>query len=581
MTERLARRTWPAALTASLAPASLLLALHALLAASAPVASAHADAQWERRWLSPLDPNLCSTTPATSSRFVDAMADGAFHLEGGDVDLTLEQDASRVSAAWTLRQVRAPWGWLHATLPPGFMLHAAQANQTELTPHIDGNHLALPLDACAGRPCDVQLEFSVILPRRDSAQGVWLRADAILPRLGLDGDRLLRAPALRSEHGLPAFLTLPSHAAAPAMEGVAPAGRWQWQLRQTNGGPMPGTERGSTAGALDFQLAMLPGPFADVIQTLEIHHPGLAASALETLAKETAALARCVQTRMSGVPDIARLVITPDAAVPLDGPDGQPAAHLAGGTIWLPQRLLTPGAARRASLARAMARRHVADAARARLTRGAQWLTEGLPGAVALLCAAEQAPPDAMRQLLQQASERATQAMTAQSPDIGAVAYAAFGGWVRHYAPLAALAPVRRLTATQIRTLLSDIASGVQLQYALSRALGGAGAALVLSMPLATDLSLAPDGSLTGQHWRWQQGGWRPVGTPSRAWTLPAAPAPDSVQRSGADTPGPAAAHAGAAGLRLDHWSGYERNFLDNPIEPPSAPAQRPGDPPP
>lgn len=101
-------------------------------------------ADWERRWIRPLDPNICSTDPAATSRFVDPDAENAFHIAGGTVDLQLDGVTGHVHGTWILEQVEAPWGWLHLQPPAGFSLHSATAMQTSLP--IDAshpNHLAI------------------------------------------------------------------------------------------------------------------------------------------------------------------------------------------------------------------------------------------------------------------------------------------------------------------------------------------------------------------------------------------------------------------------------------------------------
>jgi hypothetical protein len=194
-------------------------------------------------------------------------------------------------------------------------------------------------------------------------------------------------------------------------------------------------------------------------------------------------------------------------------------------------------------MGRAIALRHVADAGRLRQTRGAQWLASGLPGAIGLLCATEQEAPAAAQALLQRASAQATQALQAQADEVGAVAFAAFDGWVRDYAPLAALDSVRRLSTAQIQTLLAELGSGVRIQYALSAALGTPRATLALSMPLATDLRIGAGGRLEGERWRLQQGGWQRLTAFDKGWALA-----ESVDGA----------------LWLDTWPGYERDFTDN-----------------
>lgn len=510
------RTTW-----LGLAAAVLACSAAAWLIARPAGDAAQARADWEKRWITPLDPNVCTTEPGQTSRFVDDAAEHALRVAGGVLDIAIDAATGRAQGTWTLHGVQAPWGWLHLQAPPGFTLRAARARQASLATEVRGGHIAVALDACARQACDVTLDFSA-----EPGAGRWLPAERLLPRLGLDGDRVLRGPAERARHGLPDFLTLPDHLAAVALAGVAPAGAWHWQA-QVQQGSFTTVSKGQTSGALDFVLST-PHESADA------------------LAAEALAMHACVAARMGDAPQVEAVAYAPEAA----------PARLSAGTLWLPPALRDDPALRRAEMARAIALRHVADAGRLRQTRGVQWLASGLPGAVGLLCATEQEAPAVAQALLQRASAQATQALQAQAGEVGAVAFAAFDGWVRDYAPLAALDPVRRMGAAQIQTLLAELGGGVRIQYALSAALGTPRATLALSMPLATDLRTGAGGRLEGERWRWQQGGWKRLTAFDRGWALAGAPADGA--------------------LWLDAWPGYERDFTDNLAAPMLAAAPHP-----
>lgn len=473
-----------------------------------PTAATQARADWERRWITPLDPNVCTTEPGQTSRFIDPAAEHALRVAGGVLDIDIDAATGRAQGTWTLHAVDAPWGWLHLQAPPGFTLRAARARQSPLPTESRGRHIAVALDACAREKCDVALDFSA-----EPGKGDWLPAERLLPRLGLDGDRVLRSPAARERHGLPGFITLPGELAAVPMAGVAPAGAWRWQARVRHGASAS-VSSGQTSGALDFVLSA-------------------ADERTGVLVAEAQALRACVAARMGDAPQVQAVAFAP-ASTP---------ARLSAGTLWLPQALQGAPALRRAEMARAIALRHVADAGRLRQTRGAQWLASGLPGAIGLLCVTENESPAAAQALLQRASTQATQALQAQADEVGAVAFAAFDGWVRDYAPLAALDSVRRLSAAQIQALLAELGGGVRIQYALSAALGTPRATLALSMPLATDLRIGAGGRPEGERWRWQQGGWKRLTAFDQGWAL---------------------AESADGALWLDAWPGYERDFTDN-----------------
>ncbi|SHE58635.1 hypothetical protein SAMN02745117_00537 [Lampropedia hyalina DSM 16112] len=527
--------------------------------AEQPLAQADAVA-WERRWLTPLDPNVCTTDPQATTKHMLADAEGAFHVASGRVRLRVQPGSPRVQGEWVLEQVQAPWGWLHATLPPGLVLHRVTVGSASVAADVEHGHLAIALDVCAQQLCTVTLHFEVSpgAGSRIGTDGIWLRAADVLPRLGLDGDRLLRQPATRKAHGLSDFLTLPDYWASPAVAGVAPAAAWQWDV-QIEGEPSPHGASGTTDGALDFAVAWMPVPQTDASATkpaLPVLELAVPQHRSHSVAAELDALQACMARRMGGTARVERV-----AAWPVGSSDaglaGYPQSQLSAATLWLPHELwpdahgpdVPPDAqrhtARRTSMAQAIALRYMADTARLRQGRGVQWLAEGVPAALALACVAETEDPLAVQALLQRAAQQADAALQAQHDEVGAVAYAAFNGWVRQYAPLAALDSVRRLSADQINTLLHELRDGVRVQYALANALGVSRTTLALSMPLATDLRLQPDGSVTGDRWRWQQGQWSRVGTPRAAWPLAAS-----------------ARHGQT--LYLDAWPGYERQPTDN-----------------
>lgn len=387
---------------------------------------------------------------------------------------------------------------------------------------------------------------------------VWLRAEDILPRLGLDGNHLLRDARQRQQYGLSDFLTLPDHFAASPAIGVAPVGHWQWRAQINDGTSAPALAQplaGQTDGTLDFILAWMPTLRADTIDTssatLQVRHDGLDRKTQQALAHDATTMQACVSQRMGAAPDLQAIWLTPETlALPsarYPGLANQPAAHMAAGILSLASAMPQQPTTRRAHIAHAMALRHMADVTDLRQTKGAQWLAHGLPGAIALLCAAEHdTSPPQIQHLLQQMAQQTSASLAAHATSLGAIAYASFDGWVRDYSPLAALDVVRRLSPQQITALLQELGRGVQVQYALANAVGAQRAALLLSMPLATDLWITPDGQVQGDRWRWQTDSWKRVGSIERHWQWPFA----------------------KDALRLDAWPGYERNFTNNHVQP-------------
>lgn len=473
------------------------------------------DAQWERRWL---------------------RDDAMFSVTGGEVTLAVHPATRTVQGDWLLRGVRAPQGWLHAELPLDFTLHAAQVDGAPVAAESDHDHIAVPVGACAAG-CAVRLSFTVA-PRGWTAEGetpwltpagVWLRAQDVLPRLGFDAARLLRVPAERTAAGLPAEVRLPPWQSSVAAQGVAPPGDWHWRIAIDGGDP----QEGHTMGALGFAALRAPRLHASRMGGLQVLHDATRAATAQAVARDVQDMQACVARRFDASIAVDTIAQTPREL-------GEPL--LAGGLLWLPEGphwdVADAGVGRtkrRAAIARALAARHVADAAALRQGPGGQWLVHGLPGAIGLLCVAAADAAPAVQGLMTRASAEATQALAASTAPVGPLALAPYGGWAQHHAPLAALHAVQQLDADALAALLSAVRGGMAVEQALAQTWGAEYAAWMLGPPLASDLHA--DG--TGERWRWNAGGWQSTGRAEGAWRLGDA-------------------------LWLDGWPAYERSPVDN-----------------
>ena len=157
---------------------------------SQPAATAD-DAAWEARWWAAAAP---------------------FSVAGGEAHIVVHP-AERVAVVrWRLDGVRSRSGALHGSLPHGAEIARAAVNGREASAAVAFDHFALPLEACGltTEGCTVELDVAA---RGEgwSAEGetpwlhpsgVWLRAADLLPTLGHDPDRLVRAPRERRTHGL-------------------------------------------------------------------------------------------------------------------------------------------------------------------------------------------------------------------------------------------------------------------------------------------------------------------------------------------------------------------------------------------
>jgi len=477
------------------------------------------DAQWERRWLQD-----------------GAGQQAAFATAGGEVQLRVHPATRTVQGDWLLHGVQAPHGWLHAELPPDFTLHAAQVDGAPVAAESDHDHIAVPLGDCAAG-CEVRLSFTVA-PRGWTAEGetpwltpagVWLRAQDVLPRLGFDAARLLRVPAERMVAGLPAEVQLPAWQSSVVAQGVAPPGDWRWRIA------IDGEEvhEGRTMGVLDFAALRAPRLHATTAGGLQVLHDATRAATAQAVARDVQDMQACVARRLGASIAVDTIAQTPREL-------GEPL--LAGGLLWLPEGphwdVAETGVGRtkrRAAIARALAARHVADAAALRQGPGGQWLAHGLPGAIGLLCVAESGDAPFVQGLMTRASAEATQALAASTAPVGPLALAPYDGWAQHHAPLAALHAVQQLDADALAALLTAVRGGMEVEQALAQTWGAEYAAWMLGPPLASDLHA--DG--TGERWRWSAGGWQSTGRAEGAWRLGDA-------------------------LWLDGWPAYERSPADN-----------------
>jgi hypothetical protein len=340
--------------------------------------------------------------------------------------------------------------------------------------------------------------------------------------------------------------------------GVAPSGHWRWDVSVAGvQGPLPGA-RGATDGVLDFAVVQAPRMRGSDLRGLTVLHDAARADTARAVAEDVRDMQACVARRLG-------------AAVPVDtviqAPRELGDTRLAGGLLWLPElpawdvgdSVDDAGVVRvrrRAAVAQALAARHVADAAALREGPGAQWLAQGLPGAIGLLCVAEAAAgtgaASSVQAWMARASAHATQALAGSKAPVGGLALAPFDGWVRHYAPLAALDTVRRLDAQEIAALLADVRRSMSVSHALIHRFGARKAAWMLGPPLASDLQARrADGRPAGQRWRWSAGGWQDAGQVADAWAY--------ATRSAGQGPV----------LWLDAWPSYERAPGDN-LAPPS-----------
>jgi hypothetical protein len=438
---------------------------------------------------------------------------------------------------------------------------------------VEHDHFRVNLGSCAAVGCELVFDMEIDASGWPIAgtpvwlddSGVWARATNLLPRLGLDPERVLRASAMRRSLGL--AVTARTHDAmslAPA-EGVAPAGRWHWRVMVDGAGAQSSTA-GTTDGALDFAVAW--SPRQDLIDT----RPGLAiwrGPSHRAVAGETAddlALAQeCVRERLGASPPVMTL---------LQAPRGLGDVALHGDLLWLPEETGWDVAAdgvgrsqRRARLAEVLAARLLADRADLRAESGASWLLDGVAGWIGLECVRSVEGDGAWVALLARRSDRAAEAFGALDAPIVSLADDGRANWVKAYAPLATLGWTQSIGEDEaLRAAWSVVErarTGQSVPRALAQAVGSEVATRLLGTPSAAEVSVAlRDGDapeVRGERFAWDRGGWKTVATDieiAQRYRDQAAPSrlarvPTKLERDKQFTV-------------LDAWPSFERSPLDN-----------------
>ena len=520
------------------------------------------DAAWEARWWAAAAP---------------------FAVAGGEAIVEIDPAERRATARWRLDGVRSSSRSLHGSLPHGVAIVRAivNGNETSVTTALD--HFALPLDACgpAAEGCTVELEVAA---RGEgwSAEGestwlhpsgVWLRAADLLPTLGHDSDRLVRAPRERRAHGLdPAPGDAAAGALAPAA-GVAPAGEWRWSVTFAGGGSASDRPNGAAAaatgrtdGPLDFAAAWWPDAPVETRRggRAALHGPERIRDAAGVL-DDLAAMHACVEALLSRAPAVSTV---------LQAPRERGETSLRGGLLWLPEHAGWDIAGegfgrwqRRATIAAALAASEMADGADLRKEPGEDWLRVGVPGWVGLECVRRADGADAWLALQARASDQVVEALGAlDAPAVG-VAAAGDALWVQEYTPLATVGWVESVGLTgasaAVDAVVAGVRAGAPLADALAGAVGAETAEALLGPPAASDVLVEQaerELEIAGRRWLWRDGGWEPL-----------AAAIHVTQRFDDDSgerrrigPVPATVAPGAPFTLIDAWPSFERTPTDN-----------------
>lgn len=403
------------------------------------VAEQHAErADWEQRWL-----------PGAS----------AWQVAGGQLQVQVDSAARQVLGQWSLDGVVA--AHLDAELPPGLQVKAVSVMGRPVAFEQAFEHLRVPLEGCAAGGCPVLLKWTLSAdgwPAEGEGfwlgpQGVWLEARRVVPRLGLDSERLLRAPAQRSAAGLPAAVPQLPTGATVAVDAVAPAGDWQWRL-EVDGQAFSGSSR----GPLDFAYAT----------------PVRKDTSRERTAREVQedldVMSACVARRLGSRPSVEHLS---------QWPVGMGASRLSHGHLLLSQSpnwdVAPVGVGRwtrRAHIAELLARQSLIQASNLRQSPGYLWLSQGVAGALGLLCVEDVDGAEARVALVKLMADDLSRALANDGEPVGTLAAARQQGWAARYATLVSLDWVAAQTPAQLTAMTADVRHGQGWPAAIQGLLG-------------------------------------------------------------------------------------------------------------
>ncbi len=530
------------------------------------------DAAWEARWWAEAAP---------------------FRLTGGEAHVVVDPVARRAAARWRLDGVRSASATLHGSLPHGSADPRATVDDREAPVTVAFDHFSVPLGECGapagaggdedeGSPgCTVELDVEVRGAGWSAEgespwlhpSGVWLRAGDLLPTLGHDADRVLRAPGERREHGLADGAADAAPAALAPASGVAPAGDWRWTVSFSgdhgNGSESAGTStasEGRTQGPLDFAAVWWPDAPVETRRggLAALHGPTRARDADAVLADVTEMRA-CVAAVLGEAPRIAAVVQAPRER-------GETALH--GDLLWLPEDAGWDiagegfgGWNRRATVAAAIAEAHLVRESGLRREPGAEWLRAGVPGWVGLECVRRESGVDAWLALLTRSGSQVSEAFGALDAPAASLAAAGSTTWVREYAPLATAAWVETLgpgqAAGAVRAVVGGVRAGQTVAEALTDAAGADMAGALLGAPASSDVLVAREArtlDVGGTRWRWRDGGWARV-EESIHVTQRFDDERGDRRRIG---PVPTIAEPDAPFTLMDAWPSFERTPADN-----------------
>ncbi|MGL1958361.1 MAG: ABC transporter permease [Colwellia sp.] len=449
-----------------------------------------------------------------------------FNVQGGNLQLSVDTEQKGIEGHWQLDQLETGNGVLYAQAPEGMQHFVAFVNGEQVAATIEQELIALPLKGCTASACSVTLNWK-IQPQGWSTtatipwittEGIWAHATQLAPTLGINPDKVLRAKLHRESYNLSPDYVLPSWEAANSVDGIAPSARWHWQVELVNSNSpyqLNSPLSGSTTGPLEvliFGGKQLQKEHVNNISVLG----AMQNNALNKLiAEDTLEMQRCVERRLQTSIEVTQVVRTPN---------GDHLSKFANSVLQLSEAPHWHVAAngvghmmRKAEIARLLARRHIINAYPLRKSSGSMVLSEGLSGAIGLLCVGDINGAKSLADVAKRYAEATSQAITSSAVPVEKLKYDLSDGWAKHYSPLALLAWTANKSPEELALAISKLSHQLLFDSALEQMFGKEFKQSLLGAPSATSFEFKQkNGELTviGQRRQWLNGGWQPVTSP-------------------------------------------------------------------
>lgn len=455
--------------------------------------------------------------------------DIGFSVQGGELHLGVNTEQGYVEGHWQLKQLQTKSGVLFAQAPEGMQEFSALLNGQEVLASIENDLIAVPAEECRATDCSMSLKWKTQSEGWSTTaqipwitqEGIWADASMFAPSLGIDPDNMLRSTLHRETQGLPLDYALPSWIAASSVDGIAPAADWAWQvelINQDSPYPLNSPLRGSTSGPLEvliFGGQRLHEEAVSDVSVLGIKQD----SALNALiAKDTQEMKACVERRLQTTIDVDHVVRSPN---------GDHSSRFANSALLLSEvpywHVAADGVGhmmRKAEIARLLSRRHIVNSYPLRKASGSILLSEGLPGAIGLLCVGDNNGAEALADVAKRYSEATTQAIASSAVPVDELINDVTDGWAKHYSQLALLAWAAQQSPEEMSSALSRVSEQLPFETTLEQMFGEKLAQNLLGAPSATSFELLPEGdepALVAQRRLWLAGAWQAVNLPVTA----------------------------------------------------------------